>query len=724
MNSMGGAYFEKSNLNISNSNFIDNSKNAIYAYDSNLNIEKSNFKDNTEAIYGVLLKCKLNETNLNNDTLNLNHTDYPTLIMKNKTEITLINDSIDVVIIPKRFDSREWGWTSSVKNQIEDGACWSFGTIAALESALLKSTGIEYDFSENNIKNTMLKYSRYGILGDIESGFVRHATENILSWLGPVLEEYDTYDDLSKVSPINLTGTNIHVQDVIFVGPRKNLTDNDEIKKAIMKCGSLAIEYYSTEESPDYNSKTNAQYQDLSNEPSHAVTVVGWDDNFPKKNFLNTPPGDGAWIIKDNFGVESGDKGYLYLSYYDVSFLNKTYAIGFIFENTENYTKNYQRDLSGEISFINNTNGKNVSYKITYQSIDNDLISAVGTYFKNEGESYTLNIYINNQLKHTQNGIAPYFGFHTVKLTKEIPIYNQDNFTVEMIKKTAPILEESRQRYETNTTFVNSGDGWEDLGLDNKTTSLKVYTKDLDIFTQDLVKIYKNESQFNAFISQANKTVTFEINGMVYNRTSDADGKASLTINLNPGSYTIKTIFNGISVENNIEVLPTLIADNLVKYFRNESQFDIKLIDGFEKPVSGVNIIMNINGVFYERTTNENGTARLNINLEPGEYILTATDPLTGLQMAYTITVLAVLTAEDLEMTYKDGSQFKAKLVDSVGNALANVGITFNINGLFYTRTTNSSGIAALNINLMAGEYIITSQYDKAVIGNKITIRG
>ena len=133
-------------------------------------------------------------------------------------------------------------------------------------------------------------------------------------------------------------------------------------------------------------------------------------------------------------------------------------------------------------------------------------------------------------------------------------------------------------------------------------------------------------------------------------------------------------------------------------------------------------ITMNINGVFYDRVTNENGTAKLNINLNPGKYVLTATDPLTGLQMSYDITVLPVLTAEDLTMKYNDGSQFKATLVDGQGNALAGVNITFNINGVFYDRTTDENGIAKLNIRLMAGEYIITSQYKNAAISNKITI--
>lgn len=253
----------------------------------------------------------------------------------------------------------------------------------------------------------------------------------------------------------------------------------------------------------------------------------------------------------------------------------------------------------------------------------------------------------------------------------------------------------------------------------NKTGNITV---DAKIITHDLVKIYKNESEFEAFIGKANETVSFKINGMTYNRTSDENGTAKIAINLNPGNYTIETAFNGTSVENNIEVLPTLIALNLVKYFRNESQFLISLIDGESNPVANVNITMNINGVFYNRTTNENGTAKLNINLNPGEYILTAIDPLTGLMMSYNITVLPTLTADDLNMTYLDGSQFKAKLVDGQGKALENAAITFNINGVFYIRHTNSSGIAALNIKLIPGEYIITSMYENAVTSNKITI--
>ena len=73
-------------------------------------------------------------------------------------------------------------------------------------------------------------------------------------------------------------------------------------------------------------------------------------------------------------------------------------------------------------------------------------------------------------------------------------------------------------------------------------------------------------------------------------------------------------------------------------------------------------------------------------------------------------------------MKYRDGSKFTAKVLDGQGKPYAGQNVTFNVHGVIYTRTTDSNGEAKLNINLQAGEYIITSSYMQASIGNKITI--
>ena len=230
---------------------------------------------------------------------------------------------------------------------------------------------------------------------------------------------------------------------------------------------------------------------------------------------------------------------------------------------------------------------------------------------------------------------------------------------------------------------------------------------------------------FNGVYLDEGTTVKFNINGVIYNRNvSGNEGLAKLNINLEPGEYIITAInpVTGEDAANHVTVL-SLLTENkdLTKYYRNASQYSVKVLGADGHPVgANVTVKFNINGVFYERTTNESGIAKLNINLQPRDYIITA--EYNGCRVSNNITVLPVLNAEDITMKYRDGTQFKVKLVDGQGNPYVGQTVEFNIHGVFYNRVTGSDGIARLNINLMPGEYIITSSYNGSNIANTITI--
>ena len=250
----------------------------------------------------------------------------------------------------------------------------------------------------------------------------------------------------------------------------------------------------------------------------------------------------------------------------------------------------------------------------------------------------------------------------------------------------------------------------------------------------DVVKVFRNGTQYYATFRDstgkylANGTkIQFNINGVLYTRSINGDkGLAKLNINLPQGEYVITAtnVETGENAANNIKVISRIVENNdLTKYYRNSSQYTVKIIGDDGKAVGkGVEVKFNINGVFYYRTTNESGIAKLNLNLQPGDYIITA--EYGDCRVSNNIKILPVLSASDLKMSYRDGSSFKAKLLDGKGIPLANEKIQFNVNGVFYTRTTDSTGVARLNINLMAGEYIITSSYNGANIANTISIRG
>ena len=226
----------------------------------------------------------------------------------------------------------------------------------------------------------------------------------------------------------------------------------------------------------------------------------------------------------------------------------------------------------------------------------------------------------------------------------------------------------------------------------------------------------------------ANATVYFTINGGVYARITDENGTASIAIRLLPGEYKASALFNGTddydvtSVNASVLVKNTILGNDTTLYFRNGTQYVAKFLDGNGKALANTDVKFNINGVFYTRVTDENGIARLNIRLDPASYIITAYNPVTGEQKANEVTVLPRIIAKDLSMKYLDGSSFNATLVDGQGKAVAGVNITFNVNGVFYHRTTDANGVARLNIRLMPGDYIITSTYDKCWASNKITI--
>ena len=248
----------------------------------------------------------------------------------------------------------------------------------------------------------------------------------------------------------------------------------------------------------------------------------------------------------------------------------------------------------------------------------------------------------------------------------------------------------------------------------------------------DVVKVYKNGTQYYAtfYDSEGNylkngTAVKFNINGVIYDRKVSGDkGLAKLNINLPEGEYVItamnlETGENGV---NNITVISKLIENkDITKYYRNATQYTVKVLGDDGNPVgAGENVTFNINGVFYTRTTNESGIAKLNLNLPPGDYVITA--EYKGCKVSNNIKVLPVLSAEDITMKYRDGTKFVATLVDGQGKPYAEQTVQFNINGVLYNRVTDSSGQAKLNINLIAGQYIITSSYNGANIANTVTV--
>ena len=118
-----------------------------------------------------------------------------------------------------------------------------------------------------------------------------------------------------------------------------------QIKEHIMKNGGISVSIFSPSNKIYYNERTHAAFlNDQDKFANHAVTIIGWDDNYSKTNFNSQPKEDGAYIVLNSWGSRWGDNGIYYVSYED--FLIESQMRGVEGISNINYDSLYQHDIS------------------------------------------------------------------------------------------------------------------------------------------------------------------------------------------------------------------------------------------------------------------------------------------------------------------------------------------------------------------------------------------
>ena len=257
-----------------------------------------------------------------------------------------------------KFDPREKGYMTGVRDQESLGICWTFAGNATLESFLkLKGYG-DFDLSEEHMR-WWAKDNVYGWnIGDTQGSTNETSIGYFTSWLGPKLEKdipYNgrvtrengakkpaNYDSASRL-PYNVTG-------VINVA-----ADKTSVKNAVLKYGAVMSGYY--DDKKYLSTDSNSYYLNEKLGQNHAITIVGWDDNYSidKFNGAAKPASKGAWLVKNSWGDYNSEHGYMWISYEDKNILSYTdnYSITEIKEDKGQ--KIYQHEYSMTASLADNT---------------------------------------------------------------------------------------------------------------------------------------------------------------------------------------------------------------------------------------------------------------------------------------------------------------------------------------------------------------------------------
>ena len=238
---------------------------------------------------------------------------------------------------PASYDPRTTGKVAAVSNQGNWGLCWVYSAIAMTEQNLIKrgyeTSSIDlselhatyFDYKARNVTCPFTTFCNIGgtegyIIGDFIKGIgpVYESTvpmQTITDTL--TLDDSLMYQHLYE--PHKSEGTTIGTDTTNLNAVKRLITDYGAVMSSMyMYAHTNYLGYASSlNEDMTYYLSQNVQTE------NHAITIVGWDDNYSASNFKTTPPGNGAWLVKQSYGTNAErngmGSGYMWISYYDGS---------------------------------------------------------------------------------------------------------------------------------------------------------------------------------------------------------------------------------------------------------------------------------------------------------------------------------------------------------------------------------------------------------------------
>ena len=328
---------------------------------------------------------------------------------------------------------------------------------------------------------------------------------------------------------------------------------------------------------------------------------------------------------------------------------------------------------------------------------------------------------------------------------------NVDNDSSKVSLSSEEVLESE----DSNTLSTNSNSE-DSLSSDSGITTLSASSNDVQgdsnvsskidvsktITAKDITKYYKGSTQYTATFLDAygkplaNTNVKITVNGVTYTKKTNANGVASMAINLKPGTYKVVAVnpATGYSLTKTFKILSTITASDISKVYTDGRKFTAKFYKSNGKVLAKKTVKFKINGRTYKVKTNSNGVASLSLKtLKKGTYKIISynTDGLTKTNKVKVVkSVKTSLTTYTYTFLKTDTKKIKVKLLNAFGYAPAKGKlIKFKVNGKTYYKKTNAYGNAYLKLpSLKVGVYTVkytfykSGYYKASSASSKVTI--
>ena len=254
----------------------------------------------------------------------------------------------------------------------------------------------------------------------------------------------------------------------------------------------------------------------------------------------------------------------------------------------------------------------------------------------------------------------------------------------------------------------------------NITFDAKADTLNTTLTVDDVTTTYNSGANIKATLKDENSNavsdaeITFKIGSTTLTAITDAEGVAAVSVDgINPNTYNANIVFSGNDDYNGANATATVTIskanttidapDTSVAYTDKNGAFIATLIN-YEsgKAISGVTVVVNINGTKQSLKTDSNGQVKVSTaDWELGNYTAIVTYAgNTKYNKANATANIDVSKADIIISPVYNAANKKltATLTNNVtGTALVNAKVTFDLNGAISTVQTNSNGQATIS---------------------------
>ena len=506
-----------------------------------------------------------------------------------------LSSTADEESLPSTYDLRDEGRVTPVRDQGSEGFCWNFATTSSMESSILSNPKLKAALGENPIET--LDFSEAGnawfihtntenedsyLYGDYlmdinkgsEGGNEDIIVQGLSSGFGTYPEELMTYDSWGKSYSEALRFYSDYRFDEYIVFDY----DISLIKERVIDYGAMYLSflnfysnYYMSDNGVEVYYTNGNPLNGYEENLYHAVVIVGWDDNFSREHFPEEmrPENNGAWLIKNSWGTDSGStaqgyEGYFWMSYESV--MNRVAQI--TVQSAEEFDNIYQHQYTHE------------------QSIG---VESAANVFTAENDEILEQIYISNfypvnltveVYKLSENYSSPedgellisftdnveFSGAHTIDVPETVELESGDTFSIVISSEERFYL---GQRMDVNSVqlenvsfYMNDGQ-WQDVVSDYTDSSylaIKAYTSNKD------GAVYKDE--LSSLIS--------EVENLEFKADTPQEFKDNISIELENAK---NVLIDNNATQNTVDNTYCLLGMALDDY--NKLYFDINSMDDF-----------------------------------------------------------------------------------------------------------------------------------------------